>query len=221
MSELTGPQYFNEQQHTMHQCPQCGKQSLVQVTNTKFECIWCDFHRDLNTRRQKNNSSFFFASILTLSLTGLGWLTLSVFFPTLFVSDSISDSKPTVVNDAAPVSILKTMPEQTLKIPIVEEKISESVLSTHYPQSACGYDMAYLETGTRIIKLYPIFVDYTPAVLEEIQTDYCQDAFRHNQNGLIQVASFRSQDKANEFRTLMETVYGNAQVGAVRQRSVY
>lgn len=216
MSELIGPQYLNEQ-HAMHECPKCGKHSLVQITNTKFECIWCDFHRNLNTSTKKNKSKPFLSNIATLGLTGLGLIVLSSFFSTLLSSES----NPTRVKpNTSSSSNVEAIPERTFKIPTFEETKRRAILSGDYPQEACGYDINQVEKGVNIVELYPIFVGYSPAILETIKTEYCLDAFRNNQNGLIQVASFRNRDKANEFRAFMETTFGYAQVGAVRQVTV-
>lgn len=33
---------------TLHECPKCGKRSLAQIGQERFECVWCDFRRDLS-----------------------------------------------------------------------------------------------------------------------------------------------------------------------------
>ncbi|MEM7064009.1 MAG: hypothetical protein AAF572_12705 [Cyanobacteria bacterium P01_B01_bin.77] len=221
MSELTGTQYFNEQR-TMHECPQCGKHSLVQTTSTKFECIWCDFHRDLNAKPQKSKSNVFLSAIVLFGIIGLGLFGIASLF-SIFLGPKVFSSQPrlTTVPDTAPDSDVKIEPEQLPEISITENTIrSNSEISNGYPKAACGYDMAQVEQGVSTVELYPIFVNYSPAILEKVQTQYCQDAFRNNQNNLIQVASFRSQDRANEFRALLEKEFGDAQVGAARTIAV-
>ncbi|NEP63476.1 MAG: hypothetical protein F6K31_42355 [Symploca sp. SIO2G7] len=155
-------------------------------TNTKFKCIWCDFHRDLNVKTKKSNSNFLLPVIVFLALIS-----------------SVGAIRPNP-QPKPPVTPDSSSPSET------------TITSTVYPRAACGYDMGQVENGVDIIELHPIFVDYSPAILEIIQTEYCRDAFRNNQNGLIQVASFRDRDKANEFQRFIKTIFGNAQVGAVR-----
>ncbi len=221
MSELTGSQYFNEQR-TMHECPQCGKHSLVQTTNTKFECIWCDFHHDLNAKQKKSKSNFFLSAIVLFGIIGFGLFGISSLFSIILGPQVFSSQQRlTTVPDISPDSDVKIEPEQVPELTIAEKTTrSNSELSSRYPKAACGYDMAQVEQGVNKVELYPIFVNYSPAVLEKVQTQYCQDAFRNNQNGLIQVASFRNRDRANEFRALMEKDFGNAQVGAARTIAV-
>lgn len=32
----------------LHSCPNCGKDSLAQIDNERFTCLWCGFHRDIS-----------------------------------------------------------------------------------------------------------------------------------------------------------------------------
>lgn len=94
-----------------------------------------------------------------------------------------------------------------------------SYLQEIYPKAQCGDDTSRIARGIPV-DMYPIFVDRKDdSVLKEIQTNLCRDAFRNRENGMIQVASFMSKDKANEFRSFMETKFGHAEVGAVRSRT--
>lgn len=87
-----------------------------------------------------------------------------------------------------------------------------------YPKKTCGDDTSQIPPGSKV-DMYPIFVDGGDRILQKIRTDFCRDAFRHNQNGMIQVASFIDKDKANDFRSLTETKFGHAEVGAARLRT--
>lgn len=32
------------------ECPNCGRKALAQISSERYECLWCDFHRDLSRR---------------------------------------------------------------------------------------------------------------------------------------------------------------------------
>lgn len=40
----------------LYQCPQCEKKSLAQM-GTKFDCIWCDFSKDIAKKSSSANPS--------------------------------------------------------------------------------------------------------------------------------------------------------------------
>ncbi len=87
-----------------------------------------------------------------------------------------------------------------------------------YPKEKCGDDTSHVPIGNQVY-MYPIFVDGGDRILQKIKTDFCRDAFRYEQNGMIQVASFIDKDSANDFRSRMETKFGHAEVGAARLRT--
>lgn len=35
---------------TLLECPNCGKRALAQTSSERYECLWCNFHRDLSHR---------------------------------------------------------------------------------------------------------------------------------------------------------------------------
>lgn len=189
MSELN--QSHSTDYSPMHQCPQCNKSTLLRVNNTKFKCIWCDFDKDLSINRRELTGRTFSGFFLVLTLSIAGFLGFGIFRSFSQPKQAISQINPLPIDPEDP----------------------DKHLITNYPKAACGYDMNQVEPGINIIQLYPVFVDNSPAVLEQIQTSYCQDAFQNKQNNLIQVASFRKQDNANEFRAFLATKFENAQVG--------
>lgn len=64
---------------------------------------------------------------------------------------------------------------------------------------------------------YPVFVEYSEVNLFILQRDYCRDAFRKRRTGSgiasIQVSSFRSRERAEEFARILGDRLGNAEVG--------
>lgn len=56
---------------SLYQCPQCDKKALAQL-GSKFDCIWCDFSREMNPKKRKPSSpgtsegGFWFLLILTI-----------------------------------------------------------------------------------------------------------------------------------------------------------
>ena len=53
----------------LYQCPKCEKKALAQL-GSKFDCIWCDFSREMNPKKRKSSSSseggFWFLLIVTI-----------------------------------------------------------------------------------------------------------------------------------------------------------
>lgn len=35
-------------QHDALECPRCGKRTLVQKSQNRYQCLWCHFQRDLS-----------------------------------------------------------------------------------------------------------------------------------------------------------------------------
>lgn len=56
--------------HSMHECPKCGKQSLLQMQTT-FRCIWCDFYRDLDALADKKSSNSSVGDFLFFIIVGI------------------------------------------------------------------------------------------------------------------------------------------------------
>ncbi len=40
-----------DRHETLHECPNCGKRSLAQIGQERFECLWCGFRRNLSDHR--------------------------------------------------------------------------------------------------------------------------------------------------------------------------
>ena len=65
--------------HVLCECPNCGRRALAQISNERYECLWCDFYRDLSHRHglirtgRGNGGAFFFiliAVIIGLLISG-------------------------------------------------------------------------------------------------------------------------------------------------------
>ncbi|MGC9526309.1 MAG: hypothetical protein ACP5D7_12300 [Limnospira sp.] len=81
------------------ECPKCGKHTVVQRSEAVFQCISCDFKRDLakELKQNKNNNE------------GGSWLGVLLTFALIIIAFSLgtsstfpnSDSNPNVGNPAA------------------------------------------------------------------------------------------------------------------------
>jgi len=84
-----------------------------------------------------------------------------------------------------------------------------------YPKSACG-DPLPTDNGSSI-SLYPVFVDYSDIALQQIQSQFCQDALAKVRKGTnrrgVQVASFTSRDRASLFAALLSKRFKGVEVG--------
>lgn len=86
-----------------------------------------------------------------------------------------------------------------------------------FPQASCG-DKLPNESKGNILKIYPVFIDYSSKVnLQIIQTQYCQDAIQKYRldkgKEVIQLASFISEERANKFKIFLENKLENVEVG--------
>lgn len=88
-----------------------------------------------------------------------------------------------------------------------------------FPKPVCG-DPRPTDPQAYPVSFYPVFIDNTDANLGRIIAEFCQDArpvFRDKMNKTsIQVASFTSTQRAEEFRAFLAARFGNAEVGEPR-----
>ncbi len=80
-------------------------------------------------------------------------------------------------------------------------------LVSEFPKASCG-DRNPGGSHT----WHPVLVDYSEATLRRIQTDYCRDAMR--KDNTIQVASFLSVEKAQDFASFMQNAVGSGRLGS-------
>jgi hypothetical protein len=88
--------------------------------------------------------------------------------------------------------------------------------SVRFPQESCGDSLP--EDGSAYpVSFYPVFVDYSEKNLQILQSQFCKDSikvFRDNKNkNSIQVASFTSQEKAEQFRKFIFPKIGMGELG--------
>ena len=60
---------LHDNAHVLCECPNCGRKALAQVSSKRYECLWCDFNRDLSRRhrptptRGLDGGAFFFVLV--------------------------------------------------------------------------------------------------------------------------------------------------------------
>lgn len=86
-----------------------------------------------------------------------------------------------------------------------------------FPKQTCGgSNPPGLQTW------YPVFVNYSPERLEQIQSKFCRDAFPNDKRDpnrtYIQVASFRNRSVAEAFAQLIKKEFGSGEVGEAYSR---
>jgi len=89
--------------------------------------------------------------------------------------------------------------------------------SVSFPQASCG-DKLPKDAKADNFKFYSVFVDYDSKVnLEIVKSKFCGDAIQRYRidKGYesIQVASFTSEERANQFKQFLATKLGSAEVG--------
>jgi hypothetical protein len=88
--------------------------------------------------------------------------------------------------------------------------------SVQYPQPACG-DPLPINDSDFPVDLYPVFVNDSSGALDTVKANFCRDAFvtTRKDSGIqsVQVASFRSQQRAAQFAQFMQQKVGSGDVG--------
>ena len=87
--------------------------------------------------------------------------------------------------------------------------------SDSFPKAGCG-DRMPTDKKTDIVKLYPVFVDYSDSNLQNIKDNYCGDALKITTKDqgkyVIQVASFTDEKRVNQFKEFLARKLGNTSV---------
>jgi hypothetical protein len=90
-----------------------------------------------------------------------------------------------------------------------------------FPKESCG-DKLPNDSKTNTAKLYPVFIDYNESNLQTVKANYCRDALKKpskdKDQEAIQVASFTSEERANQFKEFLGNKLGSvsAEVGEPR-----
>ncbi len=91
--------------------------------------------------------------------------------------------------------------------------------SEKFPKEVCG-DPKPTNPQDYPVSFYPVFIDNNDTNLRQIRAEFCADArpvFREKMNKTsIQVASFTSSQRAEEFRAFLASRFGNSEVGEPR-----
>jgi serine/threonine protein kinase len=91
-----------------------------------------------------------------------------------------------------------------------------------YPKAACG-DALPSARSTYPINIYGVFIHFSEQDISRVRAQFCQDALRKSRPEVgdlgvtsIQVASFSSRDRANQFREFISNSFSSAEVGEPR-----
>jgi hypothetical protein len=94
-----------------------------------------------------------------------------------------------------------------------------------FPKESCG-DKLPNGSKTDTVNFYPVFIDYTESNLRAVKANYCRDALKKLKKDqgkeVIQVASFTSEERANQFKEFLGNKLDgvSAKVGEPRIRAV-
>lgn len=109
--------------------------------------------------------------------------------------------------------------ETTATAPITTPAQSPSTIfdKVSFPQASCG-DKPPKDAKIDNLNFYPVFISYSSKVnLEIVKANFCQDAMQKYRldkgHEAIQVASFLTEERANQFREFLQNKLGNAEVG--------
>lgn len=128
-----------------------------------------------------------------------------------------------VVNTPIPEikATVTVTPISTVPSPSPTQSASVSLFPTNpfdnakFPQAACG-DPIPAENSSSI-SLYPVFIDYSNTNLQQVQSQFCQDALskvrKDTNRQAVQVASFTSRNRAVLFADFLRKRLKSAEVG--------
>jgi len=85
-----------------------------------------------------------------------------------------------------------------------------------FPKESCGDELPKT-TNSYPVNLYPVFIKYTEINWNTIKSNYCKDALSTEREGngekVVQVASFTSKERAQEFKDFMVRKLGSGDIG--------
>jgi len=128
-------------------------------------------------------------------------------------------------SDTIPVSSSPIQTDQSKQITKASPSTQASPLKTsndkqttlpETPQKTCG-DPLPKDGTTSPVSFYPIFVAYSEKNLELVKKHFCEDAFKYVREktgkDVIQVGSFTSLEKANQFKQKISQHFKGADIG--------
>ena len=68
---------FLECRNSLEECPKCGKHSLAQRGEDKYQCLWCGFYRDLSAEPEGVGMLFMAGVFVMVLIVSLGNQTTS------------------------------------------------------------------------------------------------------------------------------------------------
>ncbi len=88
-----------------------------------------------------------------------------------------------------------------------------------FPKSTCG-DVMPSNLNEFPVDFYPVYIDNSSENLQLVQSRFCRDAFRITRKNIgksIQVSSFRSYQRAEQFRDFLIQQVGSGEIGNPRR----
>lgn len=156
---------------------------------------------------------------ITILCGALGFGVSKLIAPQNNVANSIVNTP-----EANPVSISPTVtvtatpspsPTSTIQSPSIPPTPTNPFENSRFPQAACGDPMPN-DNGSAI-SLYPVFVEYSDSNLQQIKSQFCQDALpkirKDTNRQAVQVASFSSRDRAVLFTDFLSKRVKGVSVG--------
>lgn len=169
---------------------------------------------DMNTISKKLKSGFWWAKNLVwlapLCIGGIGGVLTLVGIAAININNSPSNT---------PIADTRQPNENNSKTPNTHGFPTNQFDSEIFPKPVCG-DPKPTDPQDYPVSFHPVFIDNTDANLTRIKADFCADArpvYREKMKKTsIQVASFTSRQRAEEFRAFLASRFGNAEVGEPR-----
>lgn len=106
--------------------------------------------------------------------------------------------------------------DNTMQATAIPVQLANEFDGVPFPQDSCG-DKLPQDPQAYPVEFYPIFIDYSDSNLQLVQSKFCRDALTKYRKAMdkdfIQVASFISPQRANQFKELMVKELGSGEVG--------
>lgn len=105
--------------------------------------------------------------------------------------------------------------------PVSSASTTQQFSWSDFPKSSCG-DSLPRDPNAYPITFYPVYVPYSDSNLDKAQLRLCQDAYRRTTKStgrvVVQIASFKSQEKAINFKNFISGDFADAFIGSATVR---
>lgn len=136
---------------------------------------------------------------------------------TLLEDDVVQLSSDIAIRVAQDNKLANKHPKPSL----ISELSNNPFNRVNFPQASCG-DRLPTDLDAYPVDFYPVYIEANDSNLQKVTSRFCEDAYvrkrKDTQQQAIQVGSFTSREKANNFKNFMLQQLGSGDVGKPTRR---